>query len=242
VPVDAEGLRVADLPADARAVVVTPSHQFPLGMPMSLPRRVALLAWAERHDAVVVEDDYDSEFRFGGRPIEPLQHIDRTGRVLYVGSFSKVLSPGLRTGFLVAPAPLHDALRTARFVTDWHGPTLEQAVLARFVDEGLLATHVRRLQRSYAARHEALQSALRQHLGRWLDPVPSVAGLHTSGLTADDPGAAVAGARTARVALRSLAEWSDDPAAPHGISFGFGRATPEQVEAGVTRLAQFASG
>ena len=111
VPVDGEGLDVAAIPGAARLVYVTPSHQFPLGTPMSLARRAALLAWAERRNAVVIEDDYDSEFRFGDRPLEPLQSLDRAGRVIYVGSFSKTLLPMLRLGFLVAPASLGPALR-----------------------------------------------------------------------------------------------------------------------------------
>ena len=98
----------------------TPAHQFPLGVAMSLRRRLALLAWAERTGAAIVEDDYDSEYRYGGRPLEPLHSLDHTGRVLYVGSFSKVLLPTLRLGFVVAPPPLHAALRKAKHLTDWH--------------------------------------------------------------------------------------------------------------------------
>ena len=115
VPVDDQGLVVEAIPPRTRLVYVTPSHQFPLGMAMSLPRRLALLAWAERHDAAVVEDDYDSEFRYGGRPIEPLQTLDPSGRVIYVGSFSKTLLATLRLGFLVAPASLVGAVRSAKF-------------------------------------------------------------------------------------------------------------------------------
>ena len=104
IAVDTEGIRVAAIPPAARIVYVTPSHQFPLGMPMSHQRRIALLAWASERDAVVIEDDYDSEFRFGGRPLDPIQRLDREGRVIYVGSFSKVLAPSLRLGFLIAPS------------------------------------------------------------------------------------------------------------------------------------------
>ncbi|MFD5271669.1 PLP-dependent aminotransferase family protein [Streptomyces sp. NPDC058335] len=123
IPVDAEGLLVDAIPPDTRAVYVTPAHQFPLGMPMSLRRRTALLRWARRHGAAVIEDDYDSEFRFGGRPVETLQSLDRDGHVIYVGSFSKVMLPSLRVGFLVAPAPLRTALRTAKYTRLAHsGP------------------------------------------------------------------------------------------------------------------------
>ena len=134
VPVDGEGLEVSRIPTQTRIVYVTPSHQFPLGTAMSLPRRAALLAWAEQHNAVVIEDDYDSDFRFVGRPLDPLQSLDRGGRVVYVGSFSKVMLPTLRLGFLIAPASLQPALRTAKQLTDWHGELPTQAALARFVD------------------------------------------------------------------------------------------------------------
>jgi GntR family transcriptional regulator / MocR family aminotransferase len=122
VPVDDQGLVVDAIPPGTRLVCVTPSHQFPLGMSMSLPRRMALLAWAERHQAAILEDDYDSEFRFGGRPIEPLQTLDQAGRVIYVGSFSKTLLATLRLGFVVAPASLRPAVRAAKLLADWHTP------------------------------------------------------------------------------------------------------------------------
>jgi len=159
VPVDAEGLDVAALPREAKLVYVTPSHQFPLGTPMSLARRLALLAWAERHRAAIVEDDYDSEFRFDGRPLEPLHSLDRSGRVLYVGTFSKVLLPALRLGFVVAPAPLVPALRTARALADSHGAVAPQLALRELIDDGLFARHLRRLVRSYRERRDALVDA-----------------------------------------------------------------------------------
>src|SRR5689334_6457147 len=130
VPVDDEGLVVDHLPQNARAVYVTPSHQFPLGVAMSLPRRQALLAWAERHDAAIIEDDYDSEFRFGGRPLEPLQTLDTSGRVIYLGTFSKTMLPALRLGFLVLPPSLRLAATKAKFVSDWHSSSLAQPALA----------------------------------------------------------------------------------------------------------------
>jgi GntR family transcriptional regulator/MocR family aminotransferase len=122
VPVNDQGMIVDAIPPGTRLVYVTPSHQFPLGMSMSLPRRMALLAWAERHQAAILEDDYDSEFRFGGRPIEPLQTLDRAGRVVYIGSFSKTLLATLRLGFLVALPSLRPAVRAAKLLTDWHTP------------------------------------------------------------------------------------------------------------------------
>jgi GntR family transcriptional regulator/MocR family aminotransferase len=178
VPVDDSGLDVAALPNDARLVYVTPSHQFPLGMPMSHARRVALLEWAERRNAVIIEDDYDSEFRFGGRPLETLQAIDRGGRVIYAGSFSKSLLPSLRLGFLIAPPSLQHALRAASYVAGWYAQWPAQAALAALIDKGLLARHVRKMRRIYAERHDRILRTLTTDFAKWLAPVPSVTGMH----------------------------------------------------------------
>ncbi|MEO3929680.1 PLP-dependent aminotransferase family protein [Micromonosporaceae bacterium B7E4] len=241
VPVDAEGLVVAALPADSRLVYVTPSHQFPLGVPMSPARRTALLDWAERRGAVVVEDDYDSEYRFAGRPLEPLQGLDRRGRVVYVGSFSKTLLPMLRVGFLVAPASLRPALRTARQLTDWHGDLTTQGALAEFVDEGLLARHVRRTSREYAARRRLILAALAAHLAGRLHPVPSAAGLHLA--TRPAPGtngdldAVAARAREAGVAVESLAGYCGEHPGQAGLVIGYGGIAQPDIEEGIRRLA-----
>src|SRR5262249_34389777 len=179
VPVDDEGIVVDALPADARVVYVTPSHQFPTGVPMSMPRRVALLRWAVRHDAVVLEDDYDSEYRYAQQPVEPLQSLDRDGRVVYVGTFSKSLLPALRTGFLVPPRSLLPALREAKLVTTWEGDLTTQGALAEFLAEGHHAAHVRRATRVYRERRDLVLHGLAA-LGDVLAVVPSVAGLHVA--------------------------------------------------------------
>ena len=137
-------------PSTARMVYVTPSHQFPTGAVMSLRRRIALLEWASRRNVVIVEDDYDSEFRFEDRPLAPLQNLDRDGRVVYVGSFSKTLMPSLRVGYLIAPRSLQDTLRQAKLLTDWQGDAVTQGALARFMGEGLLSAHVRKVTKLYA--------------------------------------------------------------------------------------------
>ena len=180
MPVDAEGLVVDALPDDARLVYVSPSHQFPLGMVMSLRRRRALLDWAERVDAAIVEDDYDSEFRFGGRPVEPLHGLDTSGRVLYVGSFSKVLLPTLRLGFVIAPPPLHAALHKAKHVADWHTSVPLQTTAAAFIEQGHLGRHIRRMRGVYTDRHLAILRELSGPLSAHLEPIPSVAGLHVA--------------------------------------------------------------
>jgi GntR family transcriptional regulator / MocR family aminotransferase len=241
VPVDAEGLDVAALPKNARLVYVTPSHQYPLGIPMSLARRTALLAWAQRHDAVVVEDDYDSEFRFADRPLEPLQSLDRHGRVVYVGSFAKTMLPMLRLGFLVAPAALLPALRTAKQVTDWHGDYTTQAAMAGFIEDGLLARHIRRANREYAVRHERVGTLLRRDFADWLTVVPSAAGLHICARLAPDAPVdmddVVRRAGEYGVAVDGLADLYADLPAQAGLVVGYGGIAAERIEKALSLLA-----
>lgn len=239
VPVDAEGLRVAALPEAARLVCVTPSHQFPLGTPMSLPRRLELLAWCARRGAVILEDDYDSEFRFDGRSLEPLQSLDRHGRVLFVGTFSKVLLPTLRLGYLVAPPSLMPALRAARALQDSHGPPEPQRALAEFMESGLFSRHLRRLQRVYRARHERVAEAVGRRLGGVLERISSAAGLHLAA-RCRDPGldvlAWLARAREAGVAIEPLQRYRLR-SGPPGLAFGYGLIAEERIEEGIERLA-----
>jgi len=177
VPVDDEGLRVDLLPDDVEVVCVTPSHQSPTGVAMSMPRRRALLEFARRRDAVVVEDDYDGEFRFGGRPLDALQTLDGDGRVFYVGTFSKSLFPSIRKGFVVVPAWARDGLLNVKQVVNPHGDVVAQATLAAFIRDGHLARHVRRMHPVYAARRLALLDGLGA-MAAWLEPIPAEAGLH----------------------------------------------------------------
>lgn len=242
IPVDSEGLDVDAIPIGTRLVYVTPSHQFPLGMSMSLRRRTALLEWAQQHGALIIEDDYDSEFRFGHHPIEPIQSLDRAGHVVYLGSFSKVLTPSLRLGFLVAPAPLRDALRTAKFVTDWHTPEATQAALARFIDKGLLARHIRTMRRTYQPRHEMLTSILTGDLAHRYTLVPSSAGLHlaafTTGELADEGelAAMVTRLRADGVAINTLADVARSHTVSAGLVFGYGAITASDIRLGMRHL------
>lgn len=178
LPVDDEGLRVDRLPDDVRIISVTPSHQSPTGVAMSLRRRTALLDFARRHHAVIVEDDYDGEFRFGGRPLDALQTLDRDGLVFYIGTFSKSMFPSLRKGFVVAPAWARSRLITVKHCADSHSDTVTQSVLAAFIRDGHLARHVRHMRPIYAERREALLDGLHRELGEWLQPIPCEAGLH----------------------------------------------------------------
>ncbi|GLZ80579.1 GntR family transcriptional regulator [Actinorhabdospora filicis] len=232
VPVDDEGLSTKDLPDRAKLVYVTPSHQFPLGRPMSLRRREELLTWAAKHDAVIVEDDYDSEFRYEQRPLDPLHSIDHSGRVIYVGSFSKVLSPLLRLGFLVAPPALMPALACAKRLADWHGDWWTQAALAAFIDEGLLARHVRKATKIYRARYDALTSTL---VERGFTPMPGAAGLHVAVRVDGDDHEAVDAAARASVRAHPLSRYGG---VHHGLVLGFGAIPVEAIPTGIARLTR----
>ena len=181
VPVDGEGMMVtrgiAKAPR-AKLACVAPSHQFPLGVVLSLQRRLQLLAWAREARAWILEDDYDSEFRYQGRPLAPLQSLDREGRVIYVGSLSKVLFPSLRVGYLVAPRALIADFRKARAAIDEHPPATPQPALAAFFAEGHLAAHVRRQRKRYAERQARLLDLAARHLAGRLELGADPAGLH----------------------------------------------------------------
>lgn len=240
VPVDDDGMVVGRMPAGARVVCVTPSHQFPLGATLSPRRRAELLDWARERDAVVVEDDYDGEFRFGSRPLDALQTLDRSGSVLYVGTFAKSLFPALRLGYAVAPPWARPALAAAREVADAHGPVLPQETLAAFIDEGHLARHIRRMRKVYEGRREALLAALARHFGDRLAPIPATAGLHLAARLTDGSSAAEAAARAAAVGVRAvpLARFASVAgAAPNGFVFGYGLIPAERIDEGIRRLA-----
>lgn len=242
VPVDDEGLRVERLPAHARLVYVTPSHQFPLGCAMSMRRRTALLDFARRHGAVVVEDDYDGEFRFDSRPLEALQMLDRgqpdrLQSVIYVGTFSKSLFPALRIGYVIAPKWTLPALVEARRCSDWHGDTLTQDTLAMFIAEGHLARHVRKVRRLYAARRALLLRILECDFARWLQTIPSSAGLHLTALfratmAVDD---IIAVARQEGVGLHALPRLPGRGAS-QGLMFGYGAIDEAGIIEGLARF------
>lgn len=183
LPVDEDGLDVralppADDPVAPRLVYVTPSHQFPTGATLSLPRRLRLLEWAARRGALIVEDDYDSELRYTGRPLESLQGLDTKGTVAYVGSFSKVLFPPLRVGFVVLPPHLVEPFVAAKWLADRQTATLDQQVLSAFIGEGYFERHLRRMRRLYQSRRDALLTALRTYLPDEVQPGGDGAGLH----------------------------------------------------------------
>jgi GntR family transcriptional regulator/MocR family aminotransferase len=238
VPVDDEGLVVEALPARTRLVYTSPSHQFPLGAAMSLRRRIGLLEWAQVHDAAIIEDDYDSELAFDANPVEPLRTLDGYGRVLYVGSFSKTMLNTLRLGFVVAPSSLRQALRAAKFVTDWHTALPVQAALARFIEEGWYARHVRRMRAVYQERHQQVVESLRRDFAGLLQVVDGPGGLHVAAIASPDVdvGAAVRDAADAGVGVHSLARYSTSDSAPAGLVIGYGAIGADRIAEGLRRL------
>lgn len=180
VPVDTQGLQVGALEAlgPCRLAYVSPSHQFPSGAVMSLQRRLDLLDWAQRHDAYILEDDYDGEYRYTGVPLAPLASLDRSGRTLYIGTFSKLLFPGLRLGYLVAPPAWASNLAKLRALLDRHASIADQSVMADFIEQGHFLRHVRRVRRAAERRRDALLGSWQQHFGGALPLAPVDAGLH----------------------------------------------------------------
>lgn len=242
IPVDAEGLLVERLPTGDRErpklVYVTPSHQYPTGVTLSLARRLQLLAWAEGQGALVVEDDYDSEFRYAARPLESLQGLDRGGQVVYLGSFSKTLSPALRIGFAVLPAALVEPFTTAKWLTDRHAPMLEQLGLADFLEEGHFERHVRRLRRLYQERRDAVLTAFARHLAGVAEPLPSESGLHLLARLAPglDENAFVAAARRRGVGLYPLGPYFHGPPAFAGLVVGYAPVPAPLIAVAFARL------
>ena len=181
IDVDAQGIRTDLLRADrsgATCVYVTPSHQYPTGATMSLERRLDLIHWAAENGRWIIEDDYDSEFRFGIRPLASLQGLDNNGQVIYLSSFSKTLFPGMRVGYMVVPAPLADLFSQGLAELYREGQLMQQAVLAEFIDEGYLTSHIRRMRGLYAARRALLIGAIQRRYGRALPVLGGEAGLH----------------------------------------------------------------
>jgi GntR family transcriptional regulator/MocR family aminotransferase len=242
VPVDREGLDVAagrQFCPEARMAIVTPSHQFPTGVTMSLSRRLALLEWSREVHAWVVEDDYDSEYRFSGRPLEALHALDRANRVLYIGTFSKTLFPSLRLGYLVAPPELLTGLISTQCLVTVHPPLLEQMALADFIAEGHFARHLRRMYSLYKERRDAVVDALAQELGNTLDVTVPEAGMH---LAVWLPSGISTQAVTQRVAANGLhllpiSHFSQRFLLHDGLLLGFASASPQELRVGVHMLA-----
>lgn len=242
VPVDEQGLVVEigrKLCPDARLVFTTPSHQFPTGVTMSLGRRLALLDWARESGAWILEDDYDSEYRSSGRPLEALQGLDHAGRVLYVGTFSKVLFPTLRLGYLVAPTDLVEPLLTMRRFMDVHIPMLEQMALCDFMNEGYYGRHVRQMLHYYNRLRDLLHRELCAHLGGLLEVHAPEGGLNLVGWLPpgkDDRRASRLAAQVG-IEVMPISTFSLEPLPRGGLLFGYARTDEEAILHGVKTLA-----
>jgi GntR family transcriptional regulator / MocR family aminotransferase len=239
VPVDQEGLVVSLLPPSTRIICVSPSHQFPLGCAMSARRRGELLDFACRRSAVIIEDDYDSEFRLDDRPLDALQTLDRDHTVFYVGTFSKSMFSALRLGYVVAPPWARDALVAAKRFSDAHSPVIAQDALAAFISEGHLARHIRKMRKVYSGRYAALVEALRRHCSDRLRPIPASAGVHLAAefIGPHGTGNAVAAAAEAGVRIDSLESFSHRKWSPRGLVFGYGAIDLDDIEPAIRRLA-----
>ena len=244
-PVDREGMRTDGLPGEARLAYVTPSHQFPLGVVMSAGRRRELLAWARRNAAYVVEDDYDSEYRFDIAPVPPLQALDEAGRVIYLGTVSKTLSPTLRLGYLVVPAGLANSFAKAKRLADRHAPGLEQEALADLIESGAYERHVRRVRRRNAERRAGLLAALSTRLGDAVSVVGADAGLHVVAWLNQVPqgreDALIARARAAGIGLYPVSPLYAAAAPPDrpgvaGLVIGYAGLDKRTIDRGIQLL------
>src|SRR5581483_5426891 len=241
VPVDSEGLNVAAGKRRCpkpRLIYVTPSHQYPLGMTLSLARRLALLKFASDAGAWIIEDDYDSEFRYVGRPLAALQGLDNEQRVIYVGTLSKVLFPSIRIGYIISPPDLVDAFVGARRLAGHQCPTLEQAVLADFIAEGHFARHIRRMRTLYAERQYALVKAAARELTGMLEVQPSDAGMHLMGWLPDgvNDRTAAKAAKDQGIEVTPLSIYFIEPPARSGLRLGYTGYTPRQISQAVRVL------
>jgi len=238
LPLDDAGLIVEALDhAKVDAVVVTAAHQYPTGAVLPPERRAALVTWAAKRDGFVVEDDYDAEFRFDRQPVGAIQGLD-PDRVIYAGSASKVLAPGLRLGWLAVPSRLRDAVILAKKTADQGSPAIDQLAFADFIERGELDHHLRRVRPIYRERRDALLAALERHLPR-LRPVGASAGLHVLAWLPDDidEGRALEAAWRAGIAVSGVAAYRVNPGGAGGLILGYGRLRASAADDAIERLA-----
>ena len=238
VPVDEEGLVVDSLPPGVGVICVCPSHQFPLGVTMSKRRRAALVNFARQHGAVIVEDDYDGEFRYGGNPLQSLRAADPADVVFFVGTFSKSMLPSLRLGFVVVPDWARRSLVAAKNCLDWHCSTPLQTGVSAFITEGHLARHVRKMRQIYKVRRQLLYDLLKRDFAKWLEPIPSLYGMHVAAWAKAgvDLDAAVQRLSSRSVRLHTLERYYSGPSPRPGLVFGFGAVGPAEIKRALAAL------
>ena len=243
VPVDDDGIDCEQLPRAApRLLCVTPSHQFPLGSVLSLPRRLALLRYAQANDAWILEDDYDGEFRYGGAPLAALRSLDAHDRTLYIGTFSKALFPALRMGYMVLPKALREAFRTTKQLATFGCPAIEQRALAQFIDNRGFERHLRRAAQTLRARRAALLNGLREHAGDVVDVRDSQAGMHLVAWLRDFDEARlerlIEAARQRGVGLHPIGPSYLHPPGRVGLLLGYGGLAPKEISAAMVRFGE----
>ncbi len=240
VAVDRDGLNPDKLPSSVRVALVTPSHQFPTGAILSLARRLALLEWAKRNQAVIVEDDYDGEFRYEGQPLESLQGLDREGRVLYIGTFSRTVFSALRIGYLIAPRRLVPAFIAAKWLCDRHTATLEQQTLAEFISTGMYERYLRRVRRRNAQRRRALLEGIHEHFGDRVEVTGDGAGAHVvlwpRHRVAEQ--AVITNAAARGVGVYRISPYFLKQPSRSGIMLGYSRMRETEIQEGVRRLSE----
>ncbi len=240
VRVDREGLDPAKLPSGARLAFVTPSHQFPTGAVLPLARRLGLLQWAKRNNAVIVEDDYDGEFRYDGQPLESLQGLDREGRVLYIGTFSRTVFSALRIGYLIAPKALVSAFAAAKWLSDRHTATLEQQALAEFITSGMYERYLRRVRRRNAARRGVLLESIDKYLGERVEVTGDGAGAHVvlwprHAIAEED---VTREAASRGVGIYGISPYFLKKPPRTGIMLGYSRLKEKDIGEGIRRLSE----
>ena len=242
VPLDADGMQVdllQTMPC-AKAVFLTPSHQFPTGTTLALDRRLAAIAWAQQEQAWIIEDDYDSEFHYAGKPTACVQGLDQHERTIYVGTFTKSMFPGLRIGYMVLPASLVAPMTVARTLLDGHSAPIAQLTLARFIEGGHLGAHVRTMRAVYAERRDVLARLVCEHLGDFLKPRVPAGGMQMPCTLIRDisESAAVDCARRAGIDLLGLTQLHASSQRKAGFLMGFAAHTPHELEVAARKLAQ----
>jgi GntR family transcriptional regulator / MocR family aminotransferase len=243
VDVDEEGFSSAKIPKageNAKLVYITPSHQYPLGATMSLPRRLALIEWAKSHNSWIIEDDYNSEFRYSGRPLASLQGLDKFGRVIYVGTFSKTIFPSLRIGCAVVPPELVDVFTMARAINDVHSSMLEQAILAEFIAEGHFARHVRRMRLLYEQRQQILVSECEKQLSGLLEVKKADAGMHLVGWLPEGVDDQIIAEKAAEKGLKlaPISSYSQTKLPRGGFVLGYTAFDETQIKRGVAVIRE----
>lgn len=238
VPVDRDGIVPDRIPDSTRMVFITPSHQFPTGAVLPLSRRLALLDWAKRNRALIIEDDYDGEFRYGGQALESLQGLDREGRVLYLGTFSRTVFPALRIGYLIAPQALMPALTAAKWLSDRHTSTLEQQTLAEFITTGMYERYLRRVRRSNAARRNAILESIESVFGDEVEITGQGAGAHIVLWPRRrlDEAHIVARARERGVGIYGISGHYISRRRRPGLILGFARLSETEIREGLRKL------